>query len=672
MKLQTTLFLTTSIIVTLGVGFLLWQQPPAYQPAQSVSTSTTESATSDSSSPADKSLAQPVQPVIKAEILRFAPQHGETLALSFNSSSDGQMDFSFIVPAISGSSAPVAAPQQQNKSPLLMQASGELHLKYYSHPSGNWQVAAWLADQQVLINGKQPVYADALTHPFAFRMSETGFLSGFRFTRGVPTEAQQFVQQLLYSLQVAFPEQAKSTWSTEELDMAGRYRSDYILSGIDAATATISKQKREYFALNLAEQEISPALSRSQIEIGQSQTTVTIPLHGAWLLTLEQTETTQSKSAGYVWAESSNRLAAQRIERDLAARFPQTFDEFLTQIDDDRYLKTKYYLTDPELNRLGENLDTNGALRLFDQLKNSAMQQAARNAEKFLVNYLRQYPQAAFELVDLLDDDPRRERFDQSTHLALWRLLTEAGHAEAQQALVGALMDANRSRVTHMRALAYLSDFEFPESSTTQALWGFYQGLEMAQDKISQEYRTMSLFALGSLANADKLNQSVKPEISKILIDNLHNATQPHDQEVTLGAIGNYGGAEVLDEIQPYFTLDDEKVRIAAYGALRHIEDPQAVSMLTTHYPDEESPAVRARAARTLSQMKPTAEGVAWASSTLLKIDAVKEQLPLVEVLGKSLDQFPTNESGLRALLKQNPDNRVKREIYKYIVPVSQ
>lgn len=67
--------------------------------------------------------------------------------------------------------------------------------------------------------------------------------------------------------------------------------------------------------------------------------------------------------------------------------------------------------------------------------------------------------------------------------------------------------------------------------------------------------------------------------------------------------------------------------------------------------------------------MPPSPAGVAWAGQTVLNSETPKEQIPLVEVLGKNLDHYPENETILRELLKTNPDNPVKKEIYKYIAP---
>ena len=212
-----------------------------------------------------------------------------------------------------------------------------------------------------------------------------------------------------------------------------------------------------------------------------------------------------------------------------------------------------------------------------------------------------------------------------------------------------------------------MHNFEYPEASTIDTLWQFTNGLDTTTDR---EYRTMGLFALGTLGNNDKYNEAVKPEISKLLTTNLTGSDDPREQSVTLGAIGNYGGVEMLDTVEPYFTHKNERVRASAYDALRHMESPDAVEMLTTNYEAETSPNVKVSAVKNLSKMTPTFEGVTWDDKAILKTDALKEQMPLVDMLGKTLEDYPDNESTLRTLLTKDIDNKVKKDIYRYIVPV--
>jgi len=671
------LLITAFFVIASIIGGVLWYQTP--------SPSTVESSKPaiESSKPVPQPLSVQSQPISQTPTpesapkitaqdalkLRFKPEDGQTLAFEFESESNAQIDFTFITPNMTTSSQPsTSAPTQGQKTPVIMQARGELYLKYFVLKPEVWQVAGQLAKVSYQLNQQTPRYAEAITYPFVFQMNSMGFLSRFQFTKNIPTEAKQFVEQMLYTLQIAFPTESRMEWRTKEIDAAGRYQAVYQLSELDnkTGTATITKQKHNYLSTRAAQYEINPALSKSQTQIEDSLMTITTPIEGAWFFSLTHQERVNSLSGTYQWATTKTKSQIHQINKDLTNVFPATFQQFLAQLSAPQFVKSKYYDTDPYFDKLGKNLNTDEALNLFAQLKKANSPNASRTAEKFFVNYLRQHRQAAFTVVDLLDGDPKRERFDQSTQLILWRLLTEAGHTEAQQAVGGVLTDPNRSHLSKMRALAYLHDFEYPEASTVDTLWQFTEGLDLKKDR---EYRTMGLYALGSLGSNDKYNDAVKPEIGKMLVENLTNSDDPQEQAVTLGALGNYGGEEVLNAVEPYFTAENERVRAAAYGSLRHIEDSRAVETLTTHYASEKSPAVRAVAAKTLSKMTPSEAGITWAGQTVLTSSAPKEQIPLVEVLGKTLEDYPNNENTLRALLKKNPDNKVKREVYKYIVP---
>lgn len=287
-----------------------------------------------------------------------------------------------------------------------------------------------------------------------------------------------------------------------------------------------------------------------------------------------------------------------------------------------------------------------------------------------MVNYLRQNPKACFDLVGIMDKDPKRERLDESTQLILWRLITEAGHTEAQQAVTEAIVKPGFSDLTNIRALAYIHDFEHPESFVADALWQFYKDLsDSPEGQTGQELKTMTIYALGSLGSDDKINEEIKPEISSKLIQHLYNTEDSREQAATLAAIGNYGGEEVIDALEPYFSSESEEIRASAYDALRRMKDPKAAETLAKYYEKEDSAKVRETALRTLKSMPPTSEGVKWASQTVLKTGEPKEQELLVSVIGENLKTYPDNEKVLTELLKKNPDNRVKREIYKYVVP---
>ncbi|OQX24197.1 MAG: hypothetical protein BWK80_22055 [Desulfobacteraceae bacterium IS3] len=601
----------------------------------------------------------------EAFLLRFSPKNGQTVVYKFETQSEADIDFGFLLSKIKTDNKS-QNPVKQEKSHVILKASGDLCLKFYEMQTGVWNVAAFMEGLTYQLNNVTPAYAKALEFPFVFRMNAGGYLSDFQFTAGIPDEAKEFIRQLLYTLQTGFPSEAKTGWKTRETDVNGTYLAEYAIEDTsDAESVRLNKRKLEYTAVQAGKD-----IPGSQIRIEKSRNTVSVPRDGAWLLTLEGEESSSSSSEGFVWGKSTARYSARQISEDISGKFPDMFDKFLAALNSQKYKKSKYYATDEQFDKLGAGLDMKGALAKYSELKNSGINNARSVAEKFLVNYLRQNPQASSDLVNALDKDPKREQYDQSTQLILWRLLTQAGHTEAQQALIGAATDPEYSDLTHIRAVAYVHDFENPEPFLAQQLWDLYKRLPADSAKPEdQELRTMSLYAIGSLGYKDKLNDEIKPEIGRKLTENLKNTDNPGEQAVTLSAIGNYGGSEILNDITPYFSSSDERVRASAYDAIRRMDAPEAVGLLAKSVKTEESPKVREKAFTTLAEMPPTSAGVELAKKEVLSVENPKEQEPLVKVIGENLKTYPQNEQVLRDLLQKAPDNRVKKEIYKYIVP---
>jgi len=201
-------------------------------------------------------------------------------------------------------------------------------------------------------------------------------------------------------------------------------------------------------------------------------------------------------------------------------------------------------------------------------------------------------------------------------------------------------------------------------------LWSFYNGVDMAAgDDKSRELGTMALYAIGTMGSDEKLNQSLKPEIGKGLADTLQKAQNPEIQVMTLQAIGNYGGADVLSQVDPFFTNDNERVRVAAYEAIRRMPGNEAFNTFKTHYASESSQKVRTSALKIMESMPPTQESITWAGQEALKVDDSADQESLAKVLGQNIKAYPQSEKALRQLLDKKPSTIVKKTVYRYIAP---
>ena len=255
--------------------------------------------------------------------------------------------------------------------------------------------------------------------------------------------------------------------------------------------------------------------------------------------------------------------------------------------------------------------------------------------------------------------------------MVLWRLLTAAGHLQAQQALAGALTHPDYARQTRVRAMLYASDFTYPEDELVGVLWDVYRNPQNAtnNEMLAATLKNMSLLAIGALGSPEKLNGQLRTQVSAELSRNLSTVREPSQRELTLQAIGNAADPGLLPDVKPYFTDTSPEVRSAAYRAVRRMDDPEAFRLFSSAFEKERSPEVRASALETLQTMNATAESADWARTELTRDSDPEEQVLLVGFLGRSSGRYPQNKEALRALLRTNPSLQVKRKIYEFVVP---
>ena len=646
-----------------------------------------------------KPAVPPPAPTAPAALrLRFHPQLEQPLVYQFEMQASSEADYNFLISAI-GKQALNSRQTPQEAQPAQWQrielsTHGELALKYYRHPlkTDVWQVAGFLMELDYKINGKIPAYMDSLRYPFVFLMDERGQFSRFDFALGMQEESRQFIQSLLNSLQIVLSEQASPAWRSDESDTLGDYTGEYrILSG--GTSLSVEKHKTAYRHsrfLGMFQQQIFPGLE-NRIDQSRYQASLLLQDSGAlsvakdWLQSLSGEEAVTFLANGHAHGKTSNQFKLERIQKDVHDLFPATFADVLAGLRGQQYLNSKYYATDERLNQMGEGLDLNGALdKYLELMKQLAQPNAGRLPERFLVNYLRAHPQASFELVDALDRDTQRQRFDEKTQLILWRLLTEAGHIEAQQAVTQVLSDPRFQPITRYRALLYVSDFENPQTATAEALWHFYQettaaqqaqnllNLEIDPDLAQQSagWRNMSLLAYGALGNTNKENADTRAAVTTQLQTYLHDTQNTADaQSVALQAIGNTANPALLKDVVPYLSATDEAVRISGYQALRQMPSADAALALTRQYASEASPKVRVKALETLADMPTTGQALNWARQNLPRVEEARGQAVLVNLLGSTLQTYPENAAALRQLLEKSQDNQVKMRIYRYLTP---
>jgi len=214
-----------------------------------------------------------------------------------------------------------------------------------------------------------------------------------------------------------------------------------------------------------------------------------------------------------------------------------------------------------------------------------------------------------------------------------------------------------------------VGQIEYPEATLVDQVWGMYNGTSSAADGVSKDLKAMSIMALGLLGSGDRLNDDVKPVIGQRLVEALQGASTSWDEQMALRGIGNYGNADLLDAVAPFFHSDDANVRAAAFSALRKMDEPRAQAVLIEQYQQESAGGVRLAGLDALQRMPLAPPTLDWVREQALSTTDEREQIALVNVLGKTLPADRGNEVTLRQILATNAPVGVRKAVFRYVKP---
>lgn len=613
----------------------------------------------------------------KVPELAFGAAKGQTLSFDYRLESKARVNMDYLVSAAKVSAGEKDVNKDDDsvkklfggKQDTSLLSEGRLYLKFY--PAGNrkWNVAARLHNPKYEVNREETRLVDALRQPFAFEMNSRGQIERFLYTRGIPDQIQQVLRRVVYSLQTMLPAAPKKSWRTREFDGGNYYEAAYGLKDYNPKTErarVLKKYLRGSGGLRLPERSVATTLRDSRRSFEDSESTIEFVNGDAWVenVSRKQTEKLESRG-GRTWGEGSSSFEASRAGKPGPGVFPPSFAAFKKQLNSEQYLSLKYYETDPYLNSLGRNRSMAEATEIFKKLRDQP--DSGRLGEKFMVNYLRQYPDAAFDLVDELKKNDTSNLPEDTQH-TLWRLLTEAGHPEAQRALATALSPQDQGIVRY-RAVAYAHSFENPQPFLADELWKAHEQIPDTSDQENAELKAMTLYAIGTLGNPEKLNDATRAKTSRELSGYLNKVKSSHLKTAALSAIGNHGGNELLTSLKPYFNSKDLNLKLTAVEATRHMTSPTVRNYLHDRFESETNPRVKARIVFVLSKMPYRESDIAWVDQVIGNHGGKIVELAFATLLGKGAEESDRGKELLRKLAKTTKYKEVKTEIYKHIAP---
>ena len=612
---------------------------------------------------ASRSRSAPVAPPQAAVPWSYSRPDGLRRDWEVEATGEGVLD----VALASGDAARPAGEQVTGQQGgVKVSTRARLQAKFFADPGGGWNVAARLAGPSRIQNGASAPGADLLQNPFSFHLAPDGAMSRFRFTPGMPSAVSAVPTALATGLQVVLPPGRVSSWTVEERSGDDLRRAAYTVRENNAIPGSLALTKQVLAVTPAGDAKKGETFLSGTRTVVEKFTGEAAIFFGRGVERVSFSEVTSLLAREGLLARMALVYTATGVDPE-ADPFPPSFAEFEKLVASQRWVEALYRRTDPDLDRVGAKMGIEDALKHFLDLQRNDK----RAAERFLVNFLRQKPEMAGKLLQVLDRDREQSRYDESTQLLLWRLVTEAGTPEAQRAVATALLDPAWGRRSHVRALLYAVDFENPGRELVDALWSLYRDPTRNGDRADPGMaRNMSLLAIGGVGSREHQNAETRDAVAASLVENLRTSKEDRTEvALTLKAIGNSGNDALLGDVRPYLSAEDEKVRAAACDSLRLMENPEARKLLMSSAERDPAPLVREEALQVIRGNPVDAPTATWARDQVARIPSIREQVLAIEILGKSLPDFPGNEAALRALLAGNPDPLAKETIYRYIAP---
>ncbi len=414
----------------------------------------------------------------------------------------------------------------------------------------------------------------ALEGPRAYLSVEpSGRLVAVELEPGSPPLWKHVAQALAVQLQLTLPAAPAHEWQATEDGPHGRALVRY-----EATRDGLRRTRERYEHLTLAPHHQGPLAL-------DAQATITLAPAGH-LVSLHDDEALDTQGAGLeIHARSSLALGLARIEADLVAELPARLErrrpgEIVASPDTDRAL----------LEQRAEGLGGEAMLAGVRARSAGAPDDPAeRRWFGRAVARLRLEPALAAELEQLfldptLGDAGRRLVFD---------LLSSAGHADAQAAMVRLLPTPELSRTPRLEAelvqrFALLARVERASAEALRA---------RLETTTSETGRRAELHALGAVAG--KLARQGDDEAATRALEplraGLEAAQGDDDRRAIVAGLGNAGLREDVPRLEAAARDDSPAVRAEVAFALRKLDAPEARQALLA-LAEDPMPAVAAEA----------------------------------------------------------------------------
>ena len=484
-----------------------------------------------------------------------------------------------------------------------------------------------------------PALAAAAAQPFFARIDAEGRIQGYQFAASLDGEQRNFVRGVFASFLHTVPVVTPAQWEAADVDAAGEFVAQW-QSRTDGERTEVARRKLRY--TTMAGKELHPH------EIaGGSQAVFDAGLR--WLRSVEVDECmtmTMQELALTVELRSVLRATLTSEGGDVVAATGPGAEPFVSAAGHREDLSAGMEAS--ERARWQQQLAGTDLDALVADLQNLLAQdpqdpQAIDRAWQAVIWTIKLDPaQAAAIRARVAGMDARLADL-------LVSALGAAGTEAAQDVLAAMRLDAGSTPALRQSATVALFQVAKPGARVLGDLVG---GIDAASELSGDQ--AMAVLLLGALApRAANTPVAGRSAFERLVAYETKCAAQGR-ADLWLNALANVGRPECLPHVQRYVDHEDERVRAAAYHALRLVDTAPSTALLERGLGDA-SPAVRSDVVNALGQHRSEAACAALVRVSREDADAAVRRATL-DGLGTFARKHESARAALAAMAAGDPD----------------
>jgi len=486
-----------------------------------------------------------------------------------------------------------------------------------------WRVAVAMSD--VVHDGVLRELDAPTAKAMVVRVNQACAFAGFGFDKSVPVDARRYLRGQLRDLEIVLAGGPGAyVWVSRQSDELGEYAATYRVAAPDVTPLELTKQRNRYLQVD------GPMGSNLKTTIVESQTRATVDPGGRWMQRIDGVEHLTLRFQGKVLADV--RATTHLSPRADDAPFPRPVPADGDLVWEDPKTDAGVAAAAPEPATIAMSVDD--ATAKFVALATAGDTASSQESLALLIAYLRAHPDAADEVVARI----RRGAIPPAAQSTAFLALEKAGTPRAQEALRGALKDGKLDGTNRMRAALALADVPSPSKDTFEALRDAARSPAGSQS--NDLLRGTATRALGRLQkNVGRSQPELAASIREELERELRDARSPDAVGSALDAMGNSGDATAYEEAVAR-KLEDESPLLRAQAArtLGKLGGAAATKALVDRFGREPDPLVREMIADALipDDAPPLDFAVAMAAAAVASEPDVNVRGALLRLLGEA------------------------------------